>query len=94
MELRFGFEILVSFVFCRFANFIKRASISVLRLRLNAQCRTMAALFHDEKARAPILRLAADNERLADQAAMLELQDADRDAGIIADDTAAPAVVR
>jgi hypothetical protein len=54
----------------------------------------MAGLFHDEKARAPILRLAADYERLADQAAMLELQDADRDAGIIADDTAAPAVVR
>jgi hypothetical protein len=41
----------------------------------------MAALFHDEKARALILRLAADYELLADRAAMLELQDADRDVG-------------
>lgn len=50
----------------------------------------MAALFRSEKARALILRLAADYERLADQAAMLELQDADRDAGIIPPNTAAP----
>ncbi len=54
------------------------------------ECRTMAALFRSEKARALILRLAADYERLADQAAMLELQDADRDAGIIPPNTAAP----
>jgi hypothetical protein len=54
------------------------------------ECQTMAALFRSEKARALILRLAADYERLADQAAMLELQDADRDAGIIPPNTAAP----
>ena len=41
----------------------------------------MAALFHAEQARALILRLAADYECLADQAAMLELQDADRELG-------------
>ena len=52
----------------------------------------MAALFHGEKTRALMLRLAVDYERLADQAAMLELQDADRDAGIILPDTAAPAI--
>lgn len=51
------------------------------------ECRTMAALFHGEKARALMLKLAVDYERLADQAAMLELQDADRGAGIIPPDT-------
>ena len=54
------------------------------------ECRAMAALFHGEKARALMLRLAVDYERLADQAAMLELQDADRGPGIIPPDTAAP----
>lgn len=52
----------------------------------------MAALLHGEKTGALMLRLAAEYERMADQAAMLELQDADRDAGIILPDTAAPAV--
>jgi len=56
------------------------------------ECRTIAALLHGEKTQALILRLAADYERMADQAAMLELQDADRDAGIILPGTAAPAV--
>jgi len=58
------------------------------------ECRTTAALLHGEKTRTLILRLAAEYERMADQAAMRELQDADRDAGIIPPDTAAPAIVR
>ena len=52
----------------------------------------MAALLHGEKTGALMLRLAAVYERMAVLAAMLELQDADRDAGIILPDTAAPAV--
>jgi len=47
------------------------------------ECRTMAALFGGERTRSVILRLAGDYERMADQAAMLDLQDADRDAEII-----------
>jgi hypothetical protein len=44
------------------------------------ECRTMAALFHGE---ALLFRVAADYARMADQAAIFELQDADREAGII-----------
>jgi hypothetical protein len=47
------------------------------------ECRTMAALFRGERTRSVILRLAADYERMADQAAILELQDVDRGVGII-----------
>jgi len=43
----------------------------------------MAALFRGGRTRVVILRLATDYERMADQAAMLDLQDADRDAEII-----------
>ena len=43
----------------------------------------MPALFRDGRTRAVILRLAADYERMADQAAILELQDGDRGLGII-----------
>ena len=47
------------------------------------ECRTMAALFRGGRTRLVILRLAADYERMADQAAALDLQDADRGVGII-----------
>jgi hypothetical protein len=47
------------------------------------ECRTMAALFHGEKTRALLLRVAADYDCMADRAAMFELQDADREARAI-----------
>jgi hypothetical protein len=58
------------------------------------ECRTMAALFHGEKTRALLLRVAADYDCMADQAAMFELQDADREAGIIPPGTVAQALTR
>ena len=58
------------------------------------ECRTMAALFRGEKTRALLLRVAADYDSMADQAAMFELQDADREAGISPVSTAAQALTR
>ena len=48
------------------------------------ECRAIAALFRGERTRAILLRVADDYERMADQAAMLELfsEDLDR-AGIV-----------
>jgi hypothetical protein len=46
-------------------------------------CRTMAELFHSEKTREHLLKVAADYEKMSDQEAFFELQDADREAGII-----------
>lgn len=43
----------------------------------------MAALFHGEKTRAVLMRVATEYERMADQAAMLELQEADRNNAIV-----------
>jgi hypothetical protein len=42
------------------------------------ECRTMAETFNGEKRRAVLLKIAADYERMADQAAMFELEQADR----------------
>ena len=47
------------------------------------ECRTMAELFRSDKTREHLLKVAADYESMADQAAIFELQDADREAGII-----------
>ena len=47
------------------------------------ECRTMAELFRSEKTREHLLKVAADYESMADQEAFFELQDADREAGII-----------
>jgi hypothetical protein len=47
------------------------------------ECRTMARLFHGEKTRALLLRVAVDYDCMADRAAMFELQDADREARVI-----------
>jgi hypothetical protein len=58
------------------------------------ECRTMAALFHGERTRALLLRVAADYDFMADRAAMFELQDADREAGIIPMGTVAQALTR
>jgi hypothetical protein len=58
------------------------------------ECRTMAALFHREKTRALLFRVAADYDRMSDQAAIFELQDANREAGIISPGTVAPGVTR
>jgi hypothetical protein len=58
------------------------------------ECRTMAALFHGEGTRALLLRVAADYDCMADRAAMFELQDADREAGIIPPGTVAQALTR
>src|SRR4029450_7275240 len=63
-------------------NPVKVSQSKVFRDRAE-ECRTMAALFHREKTRALLFRVAADYARLADQAAIFELQDADREAGII-----------
>ena len=38
------------------------------------ECRTMAELYHGEKTRAALLRVAAEYNRMADQAAMFELE--------------------
>jgi hypothetical protein len=54
----------------------------------------MAALFHGERTRALLLRVAADYDFMADRAAMFELQDADREAGIIPMGTVAQALTR
>jgi hypothetical protein len=43
-----------------------------------AEYRTMAELFRSQKTRDTILNAAADYERIADEAAMFELQEADR----------------
>jgi hypothetical protein len=40
-------------------------------------------LFRSEKTREHLLKVAADYENMSDQAAIFELQDADREAGII-----------
>ena len=48
-----------------------------------AECRTMAELFRSEKTREHLLKVAADYQNMSDQAAIFELQDADREAGII-----------
>jgi len=42
------------------------------------ECRTMAELFRGEKTREHLLKVADDYERMADQAAMFELEDAER----------------
>jgi hypothetical protein len=47
------------------------------------ECRTMAELFRSEKTREHLLKVAADYENMSDRAAIFELQDADREAGII-----------
>jgi hypothetical protein len=47
------------------------------------ECRTMAELFRSEKTREHLLKVAADYQNMSDQAAIFELQDADREAGII-----------
>jgi hypothetical protein len=47
------------------------------------ECRTMAELFRSEKTREHLLKVAADYENMSDQAAMFELQDADREADVI-----------
>jgi hypothetical protein len=62
--------------------------------RPRGECRTMAALFHGEGTRALLLRVAADYDCMADRAAMFELQDADREAGIIPPGTVAQALTR
>jgi len=54
----------------------------------------MAALFHGEKTRALLLRVAADYDCMADQAAMFELQDADREARAIPSGALAQGVTR
>lgn len=63
-------------------------------LRAHAEeCRTMAALFHGEKTRAVLMRVATEYERMADQAAMLELQEADRNNAIVPAGTSANRLV-
>ena len=47
-----------------------------------------------EKTREHLLKVAADYERMADKAAIFELQDADREAGIIPPGTVAQGVTR
>ena len=47
-----------------------------------------------EKTREHLLKVAADYENMSDQAAMFELQDADREAGIISPATVAQWVTR
>ena len=42
------------------------------------ECRALAELFRAEKAREHLLKVAADYEKMADKAAIFELQDADR----------------
>ena len=54
----------------------------------------MAALFHGERTRVLLLRVAADYDCMADRAAMFELQDADREAGTIPTGTVAQALRR
>ena len=44
------------------------------------ECRVMADLFVGKQTRELMLRVAADYERMADQAAMFEFQEADRGA--------------
>jgi hypothetical protein len=58
------------------------------------ECRTMAALFHGERTRVLLLRVAADYDCMADRAAIFELQDADREAGTIPTGTVAQALRR
>ena len=58
------------------------------------ECRTMGELFRSEKTREHLLKVAADYENMSDQAAMFELQDADREAGIISPATVAQWVTR
>jgi hypothetical protein len=58
------------------------------------ECRTMAELFRSEKTREHLLKVAADYENMADQAAIFELQDADREAGIIPPGTVAQRITR
>ena len=58
------------------------------------ECRTLAELFHGEKTRALLLKVAAEYERMADQAAMLELQDADREARVLRSGTVVRTVTR
>jgi hypothetical protein len=43
------------------------------------ECRTIAELFHAEKTRGHLLKVAADYERMADKAEIFELQDADQE---------------
>ena len=59
-----------------------------------AECRTMGELFRSEKTREHLLKVAADYENMSDQAAMFELQDADREAGNISPATVAQWVTR
>ena len=54
----------------------------------------MARLFHGEKTRTLLLRVAADYDCMADRAAMFELQDADREARAIPSGALAQAVTR
>lgn len=42
------------------------------------ECRLLAELFHSERTRFLLLRIAAQYERMSDQAAMFELEEADR----------------
>ena len=58
------------------------------------ECRSIAELFRSEKTREHLLKVAADYENMADQAAIFELQDADREAGIIPPGTVAERVTR
>ena len=84
--------------YCASVTQMTVSSISVPKSRVfrdrAEECRTMAALFHGEKTRALLLRVAADYDCMADQAAMFELQDADREARAIPSGALAQGVTR
>ena len=61
------------------STFVKVPNSQLFRNRAE-ECRVLADLFRGEQTRALLLRVAIDYDRMADQAAMLELQDADRTA--------------
>lgn len=58
------------------------------------ECRTMARLFHGEKTRTLLLRVAVDYDCMADRAAMFELQDADRETRAVPTGALAQALTR
>ena len=63
---------------CSMPSYSAKVPLSRIFRDKAEECRTMAELFHSEKTREHLLKVAADYESMADQEATFELEDAQR----------------